>query len=199
VGSTRRESWNGILARCVQRAHSHCLLLLIIPLPLNIDPIVPRHHHRFGWQPTNTTRSPFTPHSPLRMLTEPNKGVRPSQISILHQCDSVRNVLHEHEHEREPNTGTKWERHPPTCHPRATRERGTWWDYIPIPNRIVNLAMCKAVSIDTCTAVARFLSRFWTLEAYLSTGCVPPGLDSYPLTRSQVGVNVPGDNHSLGH
>ena len=25
----------------------------------------------------------------------------------------------------------------------------------------VNLAMCTAVSIDTCTAVARFLSLFW--------------------------------------
>jgi len=32
---------------------------------------------------------------------------------------------------------------------------------IPTPHQIVNLAMCMAVSIDTCTAVARLLSQFW--------------------------------------
>jgi len=34
-------------------------------------------------------------------------------------------------------------------------------DDIPTPHRIVNLAMCTAVSIDTCTAVARFLNRLF--------------------------------------
>ena len=59
----------------------------------------------------------------------------------------------------------------------------------PPHHRKFNLIICMAVSMDTCTAVARFLSWVWR---HTHTRVVYPGVLAKP-------VPIPVETYTLGH
>jgi len=102
---------------------------------------------------SQTWRVAPPPPFPMRMLTEPSwVGSTVETINIRVSTG----VSHEHEHKYE-NTHTSTTNASTTIN----TTHGTWTkDGMATPTEWLTLQCCMVVSIDTCTAVARFLSQF---------------------------------------
>ena len=157
AGKSCCEERVGIEYWCVSSDSSPQLLLTDLGLftPQGLQEISTKEIYQCVTPPTHKRNMrPLHPHSPMRILTEPSwAGLTITTISI-HVSTSV---LHEHEHEHKyenMNTSTD-------VSLTITTIRCTWKkDGMPTPTKWLTSQCCTAMSIDTCTAIARFLSWF---------------------------------------